>query len=98
MTTTQTIFYSLELNGYRFGFCVDPDHTQSPMYDKVGIELSVPSPYSTFAVYDSQSVSVEVDGNTQIYAFSPNTGFRLVTISDARAIWCELVRKGWKPK
>lgn len=94
MTSTQ-MFYSLDMNKYRFRFIVHSDHTISPFYDKVGIELIVPSPHSTFAVYNSQSVSVEVDGNTQIYAFSPNTGFRLVSISNARAIWCELVRNGW---
>ena len=74
MTSTQQ-FYSLDMNGYRFRFYVDvdSDHTQSPLYNKVGIELQVPSRRSTIAVYNSQSVSVEVDGNTEIYAFSPNS-------------------------
>ena len=94
MTSTQQ-FYILDMNGYRFRFFADVDQTQSPLYDKVGIELIVLKANMTHPIYYSQSVSVEVDGITEIYAFSPNTGFRQIPISNARAIWCELVRNGW---
>ena len=99
MTSTQQ-FYSLDMNGYRFRFYVDvdSDYTQSPLYNKVGIELIVLKSNITHPIYYSQSVSVEVDGITEIYAFSPNTGFRQIPISNARAIWVELVRNGWTPE
>ena len=99
MTSTQQ-FYSLDMNEYRFRFYVDvdSDYTQSPLYNKVGIELIVLKSNITHPIYYSQSVSVEVDGITEIYAFSPNTGFRLIPISYARAIWVELVRNGWTPE
>ena len=99
MTSTQQ-FYSLDMNGYRFRFYVDvdSDHTQSPLYNKVGIELQVPSRRSTIAVYNSQSVSVEVDGNTEIYAFAPNSGFRQIDINTARLIWLQLIKDGWIPE
>ena len=98
MTSTQQ-FYSLDMNEYRFRFCVDSDYTQSPLYNRVGIELQqVPSPYSTFAIYNSQSVSVEVDGNTEIYAFAPNAAYRMIDINTARLIWLQLVAEGWIPE
>lgn len=96
MTTTQTIFYSLDLNEFRFRFAVVTDPS-SPLYgDKVGIEVTVSKPTPLQSVYYSQSVSVEVDGIEETYAFSPNSGFRIIPIFTARLIWCELVKKGWQ--
>ena len=99
MTSTQQ-FYSLDMNEYRFRFYVDvdSDYTQSPLYNKVGIELIVLKSNITHPIYYSQSVSVEVDGNTEIYAFSPNSGFRQIDINTARLIWLQLIKDGWTPE